>query len=88
MTGQTVLQYEILEELGEGGMGIVYKARDTKRNRFVALTFLPVRLDASQEEKERFVQEAKAASAIGHPEVRRIQVWSVPVSPVSGCLHR
>jgi len=69
MIGTTILQYEILEEIGQGGMGTVYKAKDTKLDRFVALKFLPSQLTSTGEEKERFVQEAKAASAMNHPNV-------------------
>ncbi len=69
MIGRTISQYLILEEVGRGGMGIVYKARDTKLDRIVALKFLPSHLDASEEEKARFIQEAKAASALNHPNV-------------------
>jgi serine/threonine protein kinase len=69
MIGTKVLHYEILEKLGEGGMGVVYKARDTKLDRFVALKFLPAHLNASEQDKARFVQEAKAAAALNHPNV-------------------
>ena len=69
MIGQRVGQYEVLEKLGEGGMGVVYKAKDTKLDRFVALKFLPPHLNASEEDKARFIQEAKAASALNHPNV-------------------
>jgi serine/threonine protein kinase len=69
MIGETILHYKILEKLGEGGMGEVYKAQDTKLDRFVALKFLPTQLTATAEEKTRFIQEAKAASAMNHPNV-------------------
>lgn len=69
MIGTTILQYRILEKLGEGGMGVVYKAEDTKLDRRVALKFLPSHLKASELDKARFMQEAKAAAALNHPNV-------------------
>jgi len=69
MVGENILHYNILVKLGEGGMGTVYKAQDTKLDRFVALKFLPSQLTATDDEKARFVQEAKAASAMNHPNV-------------------
>ena len=69
MIGDTILHYKILEKLGEGGMGEVFKAQDTKLDRFVALKFLPSQLTASEDDKARFIQEAKAASAMNHPNI-------------------
>ena len=69
LVGKTILHYKILEQVGQGGMGKVYKAQDTKLDRFVALKFLPSQLITTQEEKDRFILEAKTASAINHPNV-------------------
>jgi len=69
MIGSKIAQFEILEKLGEGGMGVVYKARDTDLHRLVAIKLLPPHKVADPIRKQRFIQEARAASALNHPNI-------------------
>ena len=79
MIGQAIKHYQVEELLGQGGMGVVYRARDTRLGRPVALKVLPPEFTRDQDRKGRFLQEARAAAAVTHPAIA--QVYDVDEGP-------
>ncbi len=84
MIGQNLSHYKILEKLAEGGMGVVYKAQDTKLNRPVALKVLPRQALITEEDKTRFAREAQAAASLSHPNIATIFEFDEVDDPVTG----
>jgi serine/threonine protein kinase len=84
MIGRTISHYQILEKLGAGGMGQIYKALDPRLNRFVAIKVLPAETSSDPSQRRRFVQEAQAASALNHPNI--ITIYDVVSEPGAECI--
>jgi serine/threonine protein kinase len=78
MIGSKILHYEILEKLGEGGMGVVYLAEDTKLKRKIAIKFLLHHISINKEEKQRFEIETQAVASLNHPNIA--QIYSIEES--------
>jgi len=72
MIGRTLKHYEIEDRLGQGGMGVVYRARDTRLNRPVALKLLPPEFTEDADRRQRFLREARAACAVNHPAIAQV----------------
>ena len=83
MKGRTLAHYEIIDKLGEGGMGAVWQARDTRLNRIVAIKTLPADKVADAQHKRRFVQEAQTASALNHPNISPFTTSTRIMAPIS-----
>ncbi len=77
MVGSTISHYKVLSEVGRGGMGVVYKAQDTKLERTVALKFLTAHLLEDEEGRAHFIREAKAAASLDHPNICTVSMKSM-----------